>query len=117
MGQSGKIPQIECQPLQWSRLVKERDFHRCVVCGRQDELVACRANHDVGLTLENGVTLCAECMTNGGEVRYSSQSTRLNLEVDRSLYLLFREKCRSRKASISAVVRSLMVEFLERREK
>lgn len=111
--------EIEYQPVVWSRLVKERDFGKCVVCGREDELVACMVlseSQGGKRTLENGVTLCVECSTSGKAVLFSPSTTRLNLEVDRSLYLSFREKCRDDGVSISAAVRALIVEYLERSE-
>ncbi len=51
-------------PILWSKVVRARDGHRCVMCGRTDTLAAHHwlffKSHSVRLALEpdNGVTLC-----------------------------------------------------------
>jgi hypothetical protein len=50
----------------WSKLVKDRDHHRCIMCGKMDKL---NSHHILpkkiypwlSLLLECGVTLCAGC--------------------------------------------------------
>ncbi len=110
--------EIEHPTLVWSRLVKERDQRQCIECGEQDELVA---KHIVPPeqggknTLENGATLCAKCVTNGGVTVGADRDVgtmRLNLEVDRTLYLNFREACKQKGSSVSELVRIMMADYL-----
>lgn len=110
---------LELDALTWSRLVKERDFHRCVMCGGQAELVAKHVippERGGKNTLSNGVTLCAEHLHNGlgAEVlgHRKPSTSRLNLEIDRTLYLEFRELCKSQGGTVSEKVRTLIGNYL-----
>jgi len=106
---------LELDSLSWSRLVKERDFGRCVMCGEQEELMA---RHVIPLerggrnTLANGVTLCAEHYLHGMGPEIMGHrkpcTTRLNLEIDRTLYLEFRELCKLSGGTVSEKVRTLI---------
>lgn len=104
----------------WSRLVKERDFGRCTVCGGTEELMVKhlvppeRGGHN---TLRNGVTMCVECYHKGPlpDQEREVRTTRLNLEVDRGVYLDFREVCKANGRTVSDVVRTLIGEFLQTR--
>jgi len=111
--------EIEYPTLAWSKLVKERDQEKCIECGEQDELVA---KHVVPPeqggknTLQNGVTFCADCASNGGITIGADRDVgtmRLNLEVDRTLYLNFREACKQEGSSVSKTVRRMMVDLLQ----
>lgn len=110
---------LELDVVTWSRVVKERDFNRCVMCGSQMEIMA---KHVISLdrggvnTLANGVTLCAEHYHNGlGRDLLEHRKpcyTRLNLQVDRTLYLEFRETCKLEGKTVSEKVRSLIGQYL-----
>jgi len=118
MSEKTEPGQVEWSPIVWSRLVKERDFHKCVTCGGQDELVAVMTLPEPAggkRTLENGVTLCASCYASGGEIRFEEKKIRMNIEMGRSLYLSFKEMSRMDGKNISDKVRELVVEYLERR--
>jgi hypothetical protein len=66
--------------------------------------------------LSNGITLCAKHYYNGlGDevLKYREEcTTRLNLEIDRTAYLEFRELCQSRDETLSGKVRQLIAEYL-----
>lgn len=109
---------IEYDPITWSRLVKERDFHQCLLCGSRDELQAKRVGE--GYTLDSGVTLCAKCADAATcddleAVARDTGTTRLNLDMNRSLYLDFREACRVQGVSVSEAVRRLIIESMRRK--
>jgi len=115
--------EIEYPILAWSRLVKERDHGRCVACGEQDELVAkyiVPPERGGKNTLENGATLCAKCANNGGvtvdAATRNVETMRLNLEVNRTLYLNFRELCKQGGSSVSDAVRVMIADYLRSRK-
>lgn len=110
---------LELDAVTWSRLVKERDFHRCVMCGSQDELMAKHVippERGGRNTLSNGVTLCAEHYHHDLEQdvlnHRKSSTARLNLEIDRTVYLEFRELCKLRGGTVSEKVRTLIGNYL-----
>lgn len=49
---------------QWAKAVKERDRHKCVICGSTERLnshhIIVRENHKTKFDLKNGITLCSK---------------------------------------------------------
>lgn len=116
----------------WSMAVKIRDNDECVVCGRKEEIVVRLVEgqsirqEDGSINMNSGITLCAPC-----NVRYQTddqfrktslrhlanilekhRTTRLNVEVNRDLYLKFQAMCRFKKTTISSAVRAFVLDTI-----
>jgi hypothetical protein len=126
------MPSIEAL---WSLAVKVRDNEQCVVCGSSDEILSRLVGEEITdedgrVDLDTGITLCTSCnikyerdgkfkdraLVHRDNLRAMNKMTRLNVEINRDLYLKFQALCRYRKTNLSRMIRSIITNQVEEAE-
>ena len=130
-----EMPPMPSLEALWSLAVKQRDSDQCVVCGNSDEILSRLLSDEITdeegrVNLDTGITLCTACnikfdrdekfrdlaITHRDNLRAMNKMTRLNVEINRDLYLKCQAICRYRKTSLSRAIRGIITNQVEEAE-
>lgn len=130
-----EIPPMPSLESLWSLAVKNRDNDQCVMCGSSVEIVSRLVGESITdeegrVDLDTGITLCTACnikydkdlkfrtraLVHRDNLRAMNKMTRLNVEINRDLYIKFQALCRYRKTNLSRMIRSMITNQVEEAE-